>query len=250
VRNQAQIRTAKLDLLRAMGVEAAPDSIRLVERLEVFEPTLDPDSLVATALRETPELGRLRALADLRDSESWIAKTAYLPTLQAGASFSSTASDTSAFRLNDFDSRSVYSLSLSWELFGGFARYNETTRAKAEQRAAQEAVRSAELATEAGVRQAHVNLLTASRTHGVKEQSLELARQELQLAQERYRIGSLSFPDLLESQVLFNGAETDEIRSTYDFFTALADLEEASGRSFFPAAGGARARASSAATSP
>lgn len=230
------IQTAKLDLLRAMGVEADPDSVRLVQELQVFDPTFDPDSLVQLALRDSPTLTQLRAVREQRASESWIAKSAYLPTLQAEASWSSSVSDTSEFLFRDFDTRPFYSLSLNWELFGGFTRYNETSRAKAELRAAEEAVRAAELAAEATVRQAHLDLLTAYQTHLSKKESVELAQTELELAQERYRIGALSFPDLLASQVTYTAAETDFIRSGFDFFAALIALEETSGQRLFPAA--------------
>jgi outer membrane protein TolC len=208
--------------------------VRLAQGLAVFEPTWDADSLVTLALTENPALTRLRALRDQRDSENWIAKTSYLPTLEAGASFSHSVSDTTELLFQDFEYRSFYSLSLNWELFGGFSRMNETSRAKAELRAAEEALRGGELATEADVRQAHLNLLAAYQTHLARKASVELARTELDLAQERYRIGALSFPDLLASQVTLTIAETDFIRSGFDFFTALIALEEASGQALVP----------------
>jgi outer membrane protein len=242
VRQQAEERTAKLELLQAMGVQAAPDSLALVEELAVFEPAFDADSLVRRALREHPRLVRLRALADLRSSEHWIAKAAYLPSLDAGASFTKSVSDTSEFLFSNFENRTTYFVNLRWELFGGFsgggfARYNQTSRAKAELRAAEEAVRAVELEIEAGVRQAHLELLTAYRTQSMREEEVELARRDLDLAQERYRIGALSFVDLQDSQVTFSAAETDNIRAKYDFFRALANLEEASAQPLFPTGG-------------
>lgn len=235
-----QIRTAKLELLRAMGVEADPDSVELVQRLKVFEPSFDVDSLVGLALGEHPRLRQLRDVREQREDENWIAKTSYLPTLQAAASFSRSASDSSAFVFEDFDSGSLYSVSLTWELFGGFSRLNQTSRSRAELRAAEEAVRSAELEIEAAVRRFSLDLLTLYLTHETRAENVELARQQLELAQERYRIGALSFPDLQDAEVTFSAAETDYIRSSYDFFLTLADLEEASGRSLFPTAAAAR----------
>lgn len=236
VTQEAEVRRVKLDLLRAMGVEADPDSVELVERVEVFEPEFDVEALVQAALRDHPTVVRLRALRESRESDHWINKTTYLPTLQAAAGFESSASDTSEFLFRDFQDRPVYSLSLTWELFGGFRRYNLTTRSKAELRAADEAVRGAELQVEAAVRQAYLDLLTAYRTRIAREESLELAGKELELAQERYRIGALSFPDLLDSQVTFASAETDYISAGSDFFLALAELEQASAQELFDAA--------------
>ncbi|MBA2564022.1 MAG: TolC family protein, partial [Gemmatimonadetes bacterium] len=172
----------------------------------------------------------LRAERAQRASESWIARTAYLPTLGARANFSSSAADTAHFLFEQFEARTTYELGLEWELFGGFGRERGTSQARAELRAAEEGLRAGELALEAQVRAGYLALLTAYATQGARAEDVELAGQELALAQERYRIGALSFPDLQESQLTFTAAETAYIRSAYGFFLALADLEEASGR--------------------
>ncbi|MFN2432468.1 MAG: TolC family protein [Gemmatimonadota bacterium] len=234
VTSERDVRGAKLELLRAMGVEVDADSVELTDRFTVFEPVIDPDSLVRLAFREHPALRRLRATREVRGSEHSIAKTAYLPTLQAGVALQSTSSDTTEFLFRDFENRHFYTVGLQWDLFTGFSRYNDASRAKAELRVAEESVRDAELEIEAGVRQAYLALVNARRTHLTQVDNVELARQQLELAQERYRIGALSFPDLQDAQVTFSAVETDFIRSTYDFFLALASLEEASAQPLFP----------------
>ncbi|HEY7530651.1 MAG TPA: TolC family protein [Gemmatimonadota bacterium] len=233
-RQREEAGRAKLELLREMGVHADADSIELVARLEPFEPELDADALVRASLATHPALRRLRGETDVRRSEHGIAKTAYLPTLQAGITWSSTADDTTEFLFSDFNDRSVYSLSLTWELFGGFTRHAGTSRAKAEVRASEEAVRAAELEVEAAVRAAVLAVETAYARRLAQAEEVELAREQLDLAQERYRIGSLSFPDLTDAQVTFAAAETAAIGSVHDFFLALAALEEASAQPVFP----------------
>jgi outer membrane protein TolC len=233
-RQTEEVGRAKLELLREMGVEADPDSLELVDRLEPFDPDFDADALVRAAFAEHPGLLRLRGVADIRRSEHGVAKTAYLPTLQAGISWASTGSDTTDFPFSDFEDRSVYNLSLTWELFGGFTRHAGTSRAKAEVRAAEEALRGAELEVEAAVRAAVLAVETSYARQLAQAEEVELAGEQLELAQERYRIGSLSFPDLTDAQVTFAAAETDYIGSVHEFFLALAALEEASAQPVFP----------------
>lgn len=228
---------AKLELLREMGVRADPDSAELVTRFSPFEPDFDADALVRAALRDHPALRRLQGVTDVRRSEHGIAKTAYLPTLQAGITWSSTADDTTEFLFSDFNDRSVYSLSLNWELFGGFTRHAGTSVAKAEVRAAEEALRAAELEVEAAVRAAVLAIETAYGRYVAQAEELDLAREQLELAEERYRIGSLSFPDLTDAQVTFSAAEAAAVRSGHEFFLALAALEEASAQPVFPEGG-------------
>src|SRR5947208_2637568 len=54
--------------------------------------------------------------------------------------------------------------------------------------------------------------------------------QQLQLATERYRVGSGTFFELLDAQVAGLRAETDYINAVYDYHKALAALEAAVGR--------------------
>ena len=188
---------------------------------------------------------RQRALRDLREDDLWIARTAYLPTLQADLQYEGSVSDTTEFLFREFEDRTTVSVSLNWDLFNGFSRERVAREARAELRAAEEMVRDAELQVETAVRQAWLNLLNAYRTNLTQIENRELADEQLELAQERYRIGALSFPDLLDSQLTASAAETAAIRSAYDFFLALADLEEASAQSLFPDASAAETPAAS-----
>ena len=56
------------------------------------------------------------------------------------------------------------------------------------------------------------------------------AREQLQLATERYRVGSGTFFELLDAQVAALRAETDYINAVYDYHKAVAALEAAVGK--------------------
>jgi len=82
----------------------------------------------------------------------------------------------------------------------------------------------------ADVTGAYLNLTTAARTVTLQEQNATQARQELALAQEKYRVGAATFLDLSDAQATFQTAENDRINAIYAFHKAFAALESAVGR--------------------
>ncbi len=94
------------------------------------------------------------------------------------------------------------------------------SQAKAQQQDLQESVRARGLQVQTDVSQAYLILQTAYRATAIV----------LQLATERYRVGSGTFFELLDAQVAALRAETDYVSAVYDYHKALAALEAAVGR--------------------
>jgi outer membrane protein TolC len=94
----------------------------------------------------------------------------------------------------------------------------------------EEAVRARGLAVQTDVSQAFLTLQTAFRTTGLQDTNRSAAREQLQLATERYRVGSGTFFELLDAQVAALRAETEYIAAVYDYHRAVATLEAAVGR--------------------
>jgi len=74
-------------------------------------------------------------------------------------------------------------------------------------------------------------LQTAYRSVGLQDTNRTAGREQLQLATERYRVGSGTFFDLLDAQVQALRAESELVNATYDYHKAVAALEAAVGRS-------------------
>ena len=79
------------------------------------------------------------------------------------------------------------------------------------------------------MRGAHSRLVTAYAATEANALSVELADEDLRLAQARYETGAGSFVDLFDARVRAASAETDLIASRYDFFAALVELERSTG---------------------
>ncbi len=122
-------------------------------------------------------------------------------------------------------------LTLTLPIFTNFARELRVSEARAQHDNLEESVRARGLAVQTEVSQAFLTLQTAFRTVGLQDTNRTAAREQLQLATERYRVGSGTFFELLDAQVAALRAESDAVNATYDYHKALALLEAAVGRS-------------------
>ncbi len=208
--------------------------IELTTDFAVFPPPFDVESLVNRALELHPSVRETAAQERADRANLWIARSAYLPGFQFQYSLSRSAVDTSDFQFSDLDARNFWAFSLNWQLFDGFNRHNETSRANAALQSTRAERRRRELSIEETVRTAYSRLMTSYAAHQANMKSVELATEDLRLGEARYETGAGSFVDLLDSQVRAAEAETDLIASTYDFYVALVELERGTGLSLFP----------------
>jgi outer membrane protein len=121
-------------------------------------------------------------------------------------------------------------LTISLPLFTNFSRPLRVSEAKAQENDLEESVRARGLELQTEVSQAFLNLETAYRTIGIQDTSRTAGQEQLQLATERYRVGSGTFFELLDAQVAALRAEYDYVGALYDYHRAVAVLEAAVGR--------------------
>ncbi len=95
----------------------------------------------------------------------------------------------------------------------------------------EESVRARALGVQTEVSQAYLNLMAAFQTIAIQDTNRTAAQEQLQLATDRYTIGSGSFLELQDAQVAALRAASDYVGAVYDYHRALAALEAAVGRS-------------------
>lgn len=122
-------------------------------------------------------------------------------------------------------------LTVTWPIFNNFSRELNVSNARTQHNDLEERVRARGLFVQTEVSQAFLTLQTAYRTVGLQDTNRVAAREQLQLATERYRVGSGTFFELLDAQIAALRAEQDAVNATYDYHKALAVLEAAVGRS-------------------
>jgi len=122
-------------------------------------------------------------------------------------------------------------LTITLPLFANFQRPAQVAEAKATQQDADESVRARGLGVQTEVSQAYLNLMAAFQTIAIQDTNRTAAQEQLQLATDRYTIGSGSFLELQDAQVASLRAASDYVGAVYDYHRALAALEAAVGRS-------------------
>jgi outer membrane protein len=132
----------------------------------------------------------------------------------------------------DFQSQPFQAqLVVSLPIFTGFGRKLDVARARAARADAQEAVRRSELLLRTLV-QSRIGTLSAShRAIEVQAANRDAARDQLRLAQDRYRLGSGTSLELSDAQNAVSQAETDFINAVYAYHRAFIALEAIVGRS-------------------
>jgi outer membrane protein len=115
-------------------------------------------------------------------------------------------------------------------LFNGFVREQQIESSAADQSDAQYNLRAQQLKLTATVQAANITLVADYQALKVQESNSVAAREALQLAEERYRVGLNSLVDLQQSRSAYETAEAGRINAVFEFHRAYAALESAIGR--------------------
>lgn len=117
------------------------------------------------------------------------------------------------------------SLTVSLPLFQGLSRQRQVEEAKAQQGDARHYYREQELALRADVAIGLGNVRTAYQSALIEERSQAFADEQLRLALERYRVGTISFIDLVEAETVKAQADRARLTAIYGYHDAIANLE-------------------------
>lgn len=121
-------------------------------------------------------------------------------------------------------------LSISLPIFDGFTRNLQVAQARAAEDDLTESVRAQQLLVATNVSSRYLGVLSAWQTIQVQEQSRESAREQMRLAQDRYRLGAGSSLEVSDATNNLARAEGDYVNAVYEYHKAIALLEFAVGR--------------------
>jgi outer membrane protein len=121
-------------------------------------------------------------------------------------------------------------LVVSLPIFTGFGRSLRLSEARALEHDADEAARAQRLQIRSDVQARYLGLQTSYRAIAVQAANRESARDQLRLAQDRYRLGAGTSLEVSDAQNAVQRAEGDYVNAVYDYHKAVAALEAAVGR--------------------
>lgn len=220
---QNNLALARETLRNAMGLAAALD-FDPVDSLDTELLALDDKTALDAAYRQRPELQSL--FEQQRAGEERIAalRKDFLPSVVGSGTYQWSGSD------YPLQSNWNVGAAVSMPLFNGgltIGQLGEAHANLAKLRFDEEGVRL-DIALE--VRQALLDLGRAGQAIAVAEKGVQQARENLSLAEGRYRTGVGSFLEVTGAQASSSGAEASYVRSLYSYKTALAALERATAK--------------------
>ncbi len=121
------------------------------------------------------------------------------------------------------------SVQISLPIFDGFTRNLQVAQARAAEEDLTESVRAQQLLVATNVSGRYLGVQTAWQTIQVQEQSRQSAREQMRLAQDRYRLGAGSSLEVSDATNNLARAEGDYVTAVYEYHKAIAALEFAVG---------------------
>ncbi len=121
-------------------------------------------------------------------------------------------------------------LTVSLPIFTGFSRSLRISQARALEQDADEDVRARRLRVRSDVHGQYLAIQTSYQAIAVQENNRGSARDQLRLAQDRYRLGAGTSLEVSDAQNAVQQAEGDYVTAVYDYHRAVAALEAAVGR--------------------
>ncbi len=230
---QQSLKNAREALNLAVGIHL-DSTFPVVGGLTPVLPNTDADQLVTTALQKRPDFKAAKNQVKINSLNVLNYTSQYVPTVSWFYSY-----DRSDYRKDLAQhyvvwpsiTSSTTGFSLNWTIFDRFQReYNRQNAVIAKRKSVYDEF-SLRQNIMANVRSEWRNLEKLDQQIKVSERNRDLARRQLELEQERYRVGASSQLNLRSAEVTRITAENDYLARVLEYFTTLATLERDLGAS-------------------
>ena len=223
---QAAYRTAAYALGRLVGsdgpVYARETAVQGPRALSLSE-----DELVRLAIEQAPFVASANANYESARAGASAVRAQYLPSLRLIGGYNWFNEDPN---FNDGQLSWNMGLGISYPLFNGFSREDQIARAEAGARNASATYADARRRARAELQRVLSALQLAEEQVALTKQAVEVAREDLRVQDERYKLGMSTMLERITSQVNLMDAERAEVAARYDYEIARAELEALIGR--------------------
>lgn len=190
-----------------------------------------PETIVEKAKETRYDIKIAETNSKMAEYDLKIAKGAMQPTLRGSYSFSSNYFTSGLFDTPDFESQISdnknhnFGLQLSIPIFNGFAAKNNVSRSKVNFERSKNLLEQANLDMETTVYQAYNDTKGALKAYEAALKTLAARQEAYNYSKERYNVGLLNAFDFSQSQNRFEAAQSEVIRTKYDYIFKLKVLE-------------------------
>jgi len=227
---ETEARKARLALRQVIGLESDVEFDLADEQPAVFDPSaLAADALVERARSVSPTVRQNEAALAAARSQAGAARGSRWPSITGNFGYSRSTSQTGYGAIGEFNPLNHgygFGLSISLPLFTRFQTSSQIANAEATAEDRAQDLRSARLSIERDVRTGLADLEQAYRRLRANEEIATISAQQVSLAEEQLRAGSLTF--LQFQQVINNDATAQRqvVEARFTFLNVRVGLEE------------------------
>ena len=232
LRANADQKTARVQLEKVLGEIPNNGDYELVtdepalEDLAESKPEMPDqlDNLLFTAQENRPGLKRFSFLVQSAESAIKQAKGDYWPSINATGDYN--AYDTDISTLTD---QWQIGVGLTWEFFSGFETDGKVAEAGARLREVEAGLREFDLSITQEVTDSYLRADENREGVDIADQTLNLAKENLALADGRYKAGIGDVLEFNDAVLLLTENQSNLVVTYYNYLTELARLERAIG---------------------
>ena len=230
IRAQSDAAKEILLLKEIMGMAGDGEIVLTSDLPTPFDPSrLSLAALVGRAVNGSPDVLAARAGVRAADQQAGAARSRRLPSISVNAGYGrnmSLSSYDALFEMNPQNRSFSFGMTASVPLFDGFQTSAAIARADATRDDARHDERAATLRAERQVRSAYLDVVNAHKLLELSERKAAISRERLELAQEQYRNGAMSFTDLQTVIDRTGAAEREVVDARAQYASNLSLLEQ------------------------
>ncbi|GBE02891.1 outer membrane protein OprM precursor [bacterium BMS3Bbin06] len=216
------LRTAKADLNNAMGIPEAPE-YTIEDNLVFRKYDINFKEALQRAYKQRPDLRSISYRKKASEESVGLAKKDYYPVLSGNADYSWSGE---RFPLEHGWSAGV---TLSFPVFSGFSTKYQVEESRRNLRVLEANEESLKQGIFLEVQKSYLDLKEAEERIPVAELTVKQAKENLDIANGRYRAGVGNPIEVTDAEVALTNAKTSYIEALYDYRVAEASLVKAMG---------------------
>jgi len=224
------VKLAEASLNSLLGLEINTP-LEIDAKLEYKKLKTDFEVELKKSLETHPQIDKSRMGVNQAHSSLTIARSANFPNISffGDYSWSDIEFPKSSSDWKNYDSWDI-GIRVSLNLFEGFLTTSNVRSAKANLNLARENFKQSKRDLELEIRQAYLFVNEAEQKILLTEEALKSAEEDLKLTQEKYNLGAASILELLDANVSYKTAKSNQVQALYDYNLAVAKFEKATGK--------------------
>lgn len=232
LRAKYSLKKARVDLEQILGIKPNQgsytlynDEVNIDNIIETMPPVPNTlNNLLQVAIDQRPDITQLKRITEAAEANLVRVKGDYWPSISAEASYNDYETDLSLYK----DSWEV-GVGATWQLFSGLHTKGAIAEAQGRLRENIAQLLDLKLTIVKEVTDSYLQTDENRESVQIALQTLELAKENLQLAQKRYQSGAYDVIEFNDAQLRLTKTRNELVVTYYGYLTALASIEHATG---------------------